>query len=98
VLGRRLYDEARGRCDYVLTDEGRALWPVLNAIRQWGDEWVMGEGNEPLELLHTRCGCYTQAVQTCDQCGEELLLDEVRSVPGPALHDESFLPRFATPR
>jgi DNA-binding HxlR family transcriptional regulator len=98
VLERRVYDAARARSDYVLTDKGRALWPVLNAIRQWGDDWVLGEGNEPLELLHTRCGCYTQAVPTCDQCGEELRLEDVRSVPGPGLHDDSFLPHYAASR
>ena len=48
VLERRPYDEARGRYDYLLTDKGRALWPVMTALRQWGDEWIYGAGNEPL--------------------------------------------------
>ena len=36
VLERRPYDEARGRFDYVLTDKGRALWPVMTALRSSG--------------------------------------------------------------
>ena len=48
ILERRPYDEARGRYDYLLTDKGRALWPVMTALRQWGDEWIYGTGNEPL--------------------------------------------------
>ena len=43
VLERRAYDEPRGRYDYVLTEKGRALWPVMTALRQWGDEWIVGE-------------------------------------------------------
>src|SRR5829696_9377464 len=42
IFERRVYDEARDRSDYVLTEKGRALWPVLVTLRQWGDEWAMG--------------------------------------------------------
>jgi DNA-binding HxlR family transcriptional regulator len=42
VMERATYEEARGRSDYVLTEKGRALRPVLAALRQWGDEWVLG--------------------------------------------------------
>src|SRR4051794_17159634 len=45
VLERHCYDEARSRYDYVLTDKGKALWPVLVTIRQWGDEWEVGNRN-----------------------------------------------------
>jgi DNA-binding HxlR family transcriptional regulator len=87
VLERRTYDEGRQRHDYVLTDKGRALWPVLTALRQWGDEWVLGEGNEPLALEHVACGHQMTAVLTCDQCGERLDGRSVRAVPGPGASD-----------
>lgn len=80
VLHRRPYDEARGRYDYLLTDKGRALWPVMTALRQWGDEWVFGEGNEPVVLEHEACGRRTTAQMTCDQCGEVLDARSVRAV------------------
>lgn len=83
VLERRCYDEARGRHDYVLTDKGKALWPVLETIRQWGDEWIVGDGNEPVRVIHTRCGEHTNPVLTCDHCGEQLDRRELRLVPGP---------------
>ena len=57
VLERVPYEEgARPRYDYLLTDKGRALWPVLVTLRQWGDEWIVGEGNEPVLMVHTTCG------------------------------------------
>jgi DNA-binding HxlR family transcriptional regulator len=83
LLDRRAYDEARGRYDYVLTEKGRALWPVLTALRQWGDEWILGAGHEPLLLEHRDHGHLTTARMTCDVCGEPLDARSVRAVPGP---------------
>lgn len=83
VLERRAYDEGRGRYDYVLTEKGRALWPVLTALRQWGDEWILGAGNEPLLLEHSSCGQNTTAQMSCNVCGEPLEAWSVRAVPGP---------------
>jgi DNA-binding HxlR family transcriptional regulator len=91
VLARRPYDEARGRYDYVLTDKGRALWPVLVAIRQWGDEWIAGKGKEPVHMVHTTCGTRSTGVLTCDQCGQKLQRGDVRVVPGPGFHDPGML-------
>ena len=91
VLERRLYDDRRDRHDYVLTDKGKALWPVLVTIRQWGDEWVVGAGNEPVAMVHTACGEQTTAVLTCDRCGEQLRGREVRVVAGPGLGDPAML-------
>ncbi|MGH9210448.1 MAG: winged helix-turn-helix transcriptional regulator [Acidimicrobiales bacterium] len=91
VLERRTYDAARGRSDYVLTDKGRALWPVLVAIRQWGDEWIVGAGNAPLEMLHAGCGSVARAEPACSECGEPLQLGEVRAVAGPGMKDRDLL-------
>ena len=97
VLDRRCYDEARGRYDYVLTDKGKALWPVLVTIRQWGDQWVVGQGREAIAMVHTGCGEPTTGVLTCDRCGERLKPRDVRVVAGPGLDDPDLLPRSARP-
>ena len=93
VMQRRVYDEARDRADYVLTDKGRALWPVLVAIRQWGDQWILGRDAAPIEMLHRRCGNRSHAELVCSACGEPLELDDIRAVAGPGLRDESLLHR-----
>ena len=92
VLTRVPYDEARGRYDYRLTDKGRALLPVLTAIRQWGDEWILGKRNAPVVLEHIDCGRVTHAVLTCERCGEELTTRNVRARRGPGATDDSLLP------
>jgi DNA-binding HxlR family transcriptional regulator len=91
VMERRPYDQARERYDYQLTDMGRALWPVMVTLRQWGDEWVVGQGNEPIALLHTGCGTTTTGHLVCDHCGDELTRDDVRAVAGPGLKDSDLL-------
>jgi DNA-binding HxlR family transcriptional regulator len=92
VLERRPYDEARGRYDYVLTRKGRSLWPVMVTLRQWGDQWLTGEGNEPVVLTHDGCDAHVRAVLHCDACGERLVPGEVHTEPGPGLTDPGFLP------
>jgi DNA-binding HxlR family transcriptional regulator len=91
VLTRVPYDEARGRYDYRLTDKGRALFPVMTALRQWGDEWILGEGREPIVVEHTLCGATTHAVLTCDHCHEELMLRDVRAHRGPGYGDVDLI-------
>jgi len=83
IFERVAYDEARGRHDYRLTAKGKDLWAVLVMLRQWGDKWVVGEGQEFALLKHTTCGNHTTAHLVCDQCGEQLHRRELRVVPGP---------------
>ena len=71
----------RRALDYRLTDKGRDLWPVLTAMRQWGDRYGAPAG-PPIEIVHRGCGHVTHVEVVCDQCGERLSAREVRAVPG----------------
>ena len=82
VVERRPYQQRPLRHDYVLTDKGRALWPVLNAMREWGDQYRAPNG-PPLDIVHTTCGHTARLVPTCSSCGEELDPRHVRARPGP---------------
>ena len=97
VLTKVCYEDARNRCDYQLTPKGLGLMPVITAIRQWGDEWIMGEGKEPLALEHTTCGTTVRGVLTCSHCNEELTTRTLRVIPGPgALPDDELIPGIAS--
>jgi DNA-binding HxlR family transcriptional regulator len=37
VIERRFYDQHPPRAEYVLTESGEALRPVLRALREWGE-------------------------------------------------------------
>ncbi|MFJ9727362.1 winged helix-turn-helix transcriptional regulator [Streptomyces sp. NPDC101209] len=45
VLTRVPYQEHPPRYEYRLTPRGRALLPVLVALQDWGDTWVLGDGS-----------------------------------------------------
>ncbi|MGA7835735.1 MAG: helix-turn-helix domain-containing protein [Acidimicrobiales bacterium] len=81
VLERVPYSEHPPRFDYKLTKKGRDLWPVLTAMRQWGDQYASPQG-APIELVHRSCGQLTHAEMTCAWCGEKLTAHNVRAVPG----------------
>lgn len=44
VLTREPYQERPVRHEYRLTPRGRGLLPVLVALQDWGDAWILGEG------------------------------------------------------
>ncbi|GAA2248456.1 MULTISPECIES: winged helix-turn-helix transcriptional regulator [Kitasatospora] len=44
VLSREPYQERPLRHEYRLTARGRALLPVLVALQDWGDGWLLGDG------------------------------------------------------
>lgn len=42
--------------DYALTDKGRALFPVLVAMREWGETYQFPDGDCPVELVDRQTG------------------------------------------
>jgi DNA-binding HxlR family transcriptional regulator/peroxiredoxin len=44
VLTRTAYQDRPVRYEYRLTPRGRALLPVLVAMQDWGDRWLLGDG------------------------------------------------------
>jgi DNA-binding HxlR family transcriptional regulator len=91
ALERVPYSEHPPRFDYRLTDKGRDLWPVLTAMRQWGDRWQAPHG-APIELVHKDCGHVAQAVETCSACGEPITARDVRAVAGPGASNDPLIP------
>src|SRR3954447_9227534 len=51
IFERVLYQERPARYEYRLTPKGSALFTALNALRQWGDEFV---GAKPMRLLRRK--------------------------------------------
>ena len=86
VLSRIPYSEHPRRFHYRLTDKGRDLWPVLTAMRQWGDRYAAPDG-PPLHMVHQACGETVDAVMVCSACGVPLGARDVRVTPGPGAGD-----------
>jgi DNA-binding HxlR family transcriptional regulator len=94
ALERVAYSEHPPRFDYRLTEMGRDLWPVVTAMRQWGDRWFAPNG-PPLELVHKECGHVAQVVPTCAACGGHLGARQVRAVRGPGAGDDALFAGIA---
>jgi len=48
ILQREPDAADRRKVTYTLTEKGRALFPVLIALRQWGERWVSGVASNPV--------------------------------------------------
>lgn len=70
VVARREYSQRPPRHEYVLTDAGKDLRPVILALKQWGDDHVT---HKPLPLVweHT-CGEVFVPRTHCAACGDPL--------------------------
>ena len=92
IFQRVQYQDRPPRDEYRLTEKGAALWPVINALRQWGDTWVVGPEQASTLLVHTGCGETVHAEPTCSHCGEHLDLRNLQLVPGPGAVSGEHLP------
>jgi DNA-binding HxlR family transcriptional regulator len=68
ILQRVPYQQRPARYEYQLTSKGRDLWPVVCALRGWGDVYVMN-GVPPLIVRHRGCGGLIGSRTECDRCG-----------------------------
>ncbi|MGW0515858.1 winged helix-turn-helix transcriptional regulator [Crossiella sp. NPDC003009] len=65
VLERREYQP--GRAEYLLTERGLELWPVLTAMARWGNKHLSPDG-PPALLRHTVCGQDLTPGEPCPAC------------------------------
>jgi DNA-binding HxlR family transcriptional regulator len=55
--------------EYVLTQKGRELQPVILALTEWGDRWANPEG-QPMTFEHGGCGGVVTLKAECAGCGQ----------------------------
>jgi DNA-binding HxlR family transcriptional regulator len=76
ILQREPDPADRRKIAYRLTDKGRALLPVLIALRQWGEKWISGVPSNPVLVdRQSRRPVATMAVRAAD--GRPLGLNEL---------------------
>ncbi|MFC8225040.1 winged helix-turn-helix transcriptional regulator [Streptomyces sp. NPDC057287] len=87
ILRTVAYQEpgSRSRNEYRLTRKGWDLWPVLVALKQWGEAHTGGEAEGPvLDLRHEPCGAPVRVAVECERGHSALSPSEVSARPGPA--------------
>jgi|HubBroStandDraft_2_1064218.scaffolds.fasta_scaffold332147_2 DNA-binding HxlR family transcriptional regulator len=63
--------------EYVLTEKGKSLWPVLNAIRQWGQQYLFQPGEERTELLDKKHHKSLKRMEVLSADGKRCGFDDV---------------------
>ena len=80
IVERRPYSEHPPRYEYHLTEAGQELFPVMLALREWGDKWAVAS---PAIATRHACGHRLEVERTCRHCGEPVTRDTVQAVrPG----------------
>lgn len=82
VVERRQYQTMPVRHEYVLTEMGRDLYPVIATLLAFGDKWLAADG-PPVLTVHADCGRVTTAKTVCAECGGELNAGNAIHAPGP---------------
>ena len=94
VLERRDAGRHGPRYEYHLTAMGKDLSTVLTALRQWGDRWLFGPGQEPVLAVDARTGRPVAPLRIQAEDGTPLPGRSIRLVPGPGASQET-LQRYA---
>ncbi|UWE11619.1 winged helix-turn-helix transcriptional regulator [Actinacidiphila bryophytorum] len=76
LMERRLPEPGAQHHDYVLTDKGRELQPVIIALTRWGDRWAAPDG-PPVVYRHSTCEGPVEQHTVCGRCGESVAGDEI---------------------
>lgn len=91
VLEKVPYGEAPVRHGYRLTEKGRDLWPVIVALKGWGDRWLGFPDGPPMALRHRTCGHVVAPAMACPDCGGPLDAFAMAVEQGPAMAIERDL-------
>ena len=77
IIERRQYSEHPPRYEYHLTEAGRELFPMMLALREWGDKWAV---ERPAVTLEHSCGHRLEVERTCRHCGEPVTRESLQTV------------------
>lgn len=78
LVERRPYSTRPLRHEYYLTEAGLAFYPVLLALRSWGETWLKSEKDErAIHYTHIPCGKDPGLGPVCESCGGEMRQDQL---------------------
>ncbi len=73
LVTRRAYSERPLRHEYHLTEKGTAFFPVMFALRAWGETWCKSSRDGlSMNYTHLTCGQPAGLGPLCQSCGEPL--------------------------
>jgi DNA-binding HxlR family transcriptional regulator len=91
VLRRVPYQTRPKRFEYILTQKGLDLYPIIMSIVHWGDVHMVDERGRPRLYEHKLCGKMFDPVMICSECGQPLSPKEVHVHIGPGANESERL-------
>ncbi len=89
LVRRRVYSKRPRRYEYHLTEKGTAFFPILLALRAWGETWVKSpkEGLS-VRYTHKTCGQPAGLGTVCESCGQPLRREDLIVAMNPVYQAE----------
>ena len=85
LVERRPYSERPPRYEYHLTDKGSDFFPVMMALRAWGETWLRLPGEDPsVVYTHLSCGQPAGFGALCNHCGQPLRHEHLKATQSAA--------------
>jgi DNA-binding HxlR family transcriptional regulator len=84
LLERALYQDRPPRHEYLLTPQGRALWPVLTSIWEWERRWVPDHAERLPTMHHRTCDAKFAPQVTCRSCAQVVTEKDLTAEWGPS--------------
>ncbi|RJQ71572.1 transcriptional regulator [Pseudonocardiaceae bacterium YIM PH 21723] len=82
ILVKRTPESGGAHEEYRLTEKGHEVYPILMALRDWGDAHLAPDG-PPIHYLHDGCGGEARVHLRCDGCAAELTARDITLQAGP---------------
>jgi len=83
------YSTGQNRFEYRLSDKGMDLYPTMLSLLQYGDRWLSGNTDPPLQLIHKTCGSESDAKIVCSSCHDSIDPHDVEYRSGPGAGEQA---------
>jgi DNA-binding HxlR family transcriptional regulator len=89
LVKRRAYSKRPLRHEYHLTEKGEAFYPVILALRAWGETWCKSpKEGRAVNFTHLACGKPAGLGPVCESCGKPLLREVLSAEQAPKYRSE----------
>jgi DNA-binding HxlR family transcriptional regulator len=89
LIERWPYSQRPLRYEYHLTEKGKAFYPVILALRAWGETWCKAPGESlAVHFTHRVCGHPAGLGPNCEACGQPLQREDLIAEQSPAYQGE----------
>ena len=89
MVQRTRYMDKPPRYEYELTEMGRAFYPVILALREWGETWCKSADEDvAVRYKHLTCGHDAGIGTVCEACGEPLRREDLKAKLSPSYAHE----------